>query len=790
MRIQPHLFTAILLTTTVVVIAGQSQAPVPSRPQPSATTAVTGTGIIRGRVVRADTGQPLRKAQVSVRIASPPETRSATTDGNGRYELTGLPPSGYIAVARRDGFAPSEYGEVGPGTPGRQLEVGAGQTVDRIDFALRAGAVIAGRVLNEAGESLAGAQVQAETLDGRKVALDITDDLGQFRLFDLNQGSYFVAAIPPSLLQPDTRLPRRMVGPLTYYPGTQVKNEARRVQVDIGREVTGVTIATSAAIWFTLTQSPGALLLLPSGLQAPAATGVVRGRVSRLDDGSPLRGVLVSVNAYGVRGEITDFTALSDGAGRFELLRLPPVSYTLTASKVGFQTLEYGQQRPNEPGRPIDLAGGSTFDVNLALPRSSVVTGRLVDEDGDPVSGATVRLLRQGYVQGQRRLSSNVAVPDTTDDRGEFRIHAVPPGSYFVSATEAETILPWRPSSGFDSKDAVTTFYPGSSSPETAQPVTVALGRDVSGLTLRSSSPPKVASISVTPQVPDGQRSRVTALELTRLLATGATEVRSGRGGLGPDGSFTWMNLPPGEYDVSAAAPRSGESAHARVKLDGVDAKVEVSLKKGGTLTGRITLDADAGTEPPRPENIRIHAVSTDPADTTLTSTFSPANPDGTFETIVTPGTRLLRPTLFLGWVLDSIRVGGLDLTDTPLALNGKDIGGIEIVLTNRLTDVTGTITDTSGRPTADATVVLFADDASKWGYLTRFVAVVRPNQNGRFAQRGLPPARYVAVALDYLEPGEETNPETLKRLQSLGVKFTLADRESKTLTLTLTDLP
>jgi hypothetical protein len=418
-----------------------------------------------------------------------------------------------------------------------------------------------------------------------------------------------------------------------------------------------------------------------------------------------------------------------------------------------------------------------------------VVTGRLVDEDGEPVSGATVRLLRQRYVSGQRRLSSSVAAPDTTNDRGEFRIYGIPPGTYFLSGTQAEPGEPGRPPNGLDSRDAVTTFYPGTPSPDTAQPVTVGPGQELSGLTLRSLPPPRLASISVTLSTPDTSRLPGKALELTRRLATGASSSRTA--GLGPDGSFTWMNLPPGEYDISSRALllRSGEFARAHVTLDGVDAKVALSLVKGGTVRGRVTLDADAGSQPPQPGSLRIGAVSTDPAETTATAMFLPPNADMTFEGVLTPGTRLLRPSL-PGWVTKRIRVGDLDITDTPLDLRGTDVSGIEIVLTNRLTDVTGTITDASGRQTGDATVVLFADDASKWGHQTRFVAVVRPNQNGRFTQRGLPPARYVAVALEYLEPGEETNPETLKRLQGLGVRFTLDDRESKTLGLTLTNLP
>jgi hypothetical protein len=136
-----------------------------------------------------------------------------------------------------------------------------------------------------------------------------------------------------------------------------------------------------------------------------------------------------------------------------------------------------------------------------------------------------------------------------------------------------------------------------------------------------------------------------------------------------------------------------------------------------------------------------------------------------------------------------SVRLGDADITNTPLVFTGRDIEGIEIRVTNRVADVSGVIRDARGELVTDATVVLFADDSARWGFDTRYVAVARPNQNGIFTHRGLPPARYVAVALDYLEPGEETNPETLRRLLNAGTTFTLSG-ESKTLDLTLSSLP
>jgi hypothetical protein len=88
------------------------------------------------------------------------------------------------------------------------------------------------------------------------------------------------------------------------------------------------------------------------------------------------------------------------------------------------------------------------------------------------------------------------------------------------------------------------------------------------------------------------------------------------------------------------------------------------------------------------------------------------------------------------------------------------------------------------GAAALDATIVLLARDAARWGPDSRYVAAVRPNQQGRFTHSALPPGEYVAVAVDDLEPGEETNPEMLERLRDIGMPFALEEGEAMTLEL------
>jgi hypothetical protein len=321
----------------------------------------------------------------------------------------------------------------------------------------------------------------------------------------------------------------------------------------------------------------------------------------------------------------------------------------------------------------------------------------------------------------------------------------------------------------------------------------VAPGRDIEGLSFSLASA-AMAKLTVLVRTVDGQPltrtgTQLPTVRLNRVFAAGGGS-GSVSGVLSADGSTSWANLPPGEYGVSVTVRPTGEAAATRVTLAGADVKVELTPQKADIARGRITFDVDATPGALRPEQVRITGESFDPLEGFGSAAAPRTNADWTFETSVAQGARLLRASLPAGWVVKSIRLGDADVTDTPLLFGGRDIDGITVLVTDRLTEVSGVVRDENGKPVDDATVVLFADDPGRWRYPSRFVASVRADPSGRFSRRGLPPARYVAVALDYLEAGEETNPELLRRLQAIGARFELDDRETTSIDLTISPLP
>jgi hypothetical protein len=106
----------------------------------------------------------------------------------------------------------------------------------------------------------------------------------------------------------------------------------------------------------------------------------------------------------------------------------------VSASKGIYVTFEYGQRKPFERGKPIDLAEGQVVEkADIALPRGGVISGVLLDDVGDPAAGVRVTAMRQQYRDGKRGLVS-IGRAVETNDVGQYRLYGLPSGGYFVGA--------------------------------------------------------------------------------------------------------------------------------------------------------------------------------------------------------------------------------------------------------------------------------------------------------------------------------------------------------------------
>ena len=137
---------------------------------------------------------------------------------------------------------------------------------------------------------------------------------------------------------------------------------------------------------------------------------------------------------------------------------------------------------------------------------------------------------------------------------------------------------------------------------------------------------------------------------------------------------------------------------------------------------------------------------------------------------------------------MKSVTHQGTDITDTGYTFKwGERLTGIQILLTRRATTITGTVQGERGEPVGDYSVVAFSADRDKWGYPTRISASPGLDQEAKFTIPALPPDDYLVVALEYLESGQEFDPEQLSAWAPLATKVSLSEGGTRSNSLKLT---
>lgn len=277
-----------LVSGLALQVQGQVQGlpPQPARDTVRRVDAV-GTATIRGHVIAADTGQPIAHAMVMLTFtptAPPPRAaapvsppgqagrgtlpangfrpRQAVTDVQGGFEFSQLPAGTYRLAANPAQYSAQylgmAYGATKPsgpgGDPGKSIALADGQVFDKADLALPRGAVIVGRLTDEAGMPLTGAQIfglfmMPGSTRGLRMGRSVTtDDLGQFRLYGLQGGEYVVVAeargmtfTPPGMAGPQQENDDARTGFLTtFYPGTLDEESAMHVRTRAAAETSGI----------------------------------------------------------------------------------------------------------------------------------------------------------------------------------------------------------------------------------------------------------------------------------------------------------------------------------------------------------------------------------------------------------------------------------------------------------------------------------------------------------------------------------------------------------------------
>jgi hypothetical protein len=515
------------------------------------------------------------------------------------------------------------------------------------------------------------------------------------------------------------------------------------------------------------------IVLAPPASAQSRDAGIVRGRVVERDGGAPVRKARVALTPAGASSAEPIYT---NGDGEFEFDSVAPGTYTLEAMKSGYVPARFGARGPFDRTTNVAVIGGAIVDaVQLRLVKGAALAGRIVDESGDPVTGALVSAGRLVKTDGRLQFKA-VGTPIDTDDLGEYRIAGLAAGDYALAIS---------PAGGGMAPRSRQTFYPGTPyliqarviplhAGETANATDVAL-LPHDGTLIRLSG--YAADAAGTPA--SGKLTVVT----TGDGVAASTSARSVQ--LSPTGEFE-VETEPGNHTLIAQSERG--IALQRLYADSDVGGLRLAVRAGARLAGRVIFN---GVSPPPAPAVRVEAWNADFGGATAyllnpAGGASPVKPDGTFVLENVVGRRELRVSnVPQGWFVASIVHEGRNLLNVPLELEGgADVSGVQIVLTDKPTELNGLVVDREQRAIFDCSVLVFAEDRTLLPGRARWV---HPDSSARFVVEGLPAGTYFAVAVADVDDVEWATAEYLDRFRDAAYRpsrVTLADGETKTVLL------
>jgi hypothetical protein len=566
----------------VLTLSGPAaQVPVVGQPrdaQPAGAKPPSGSASISGTVTVAGTGEPARRARLSLSEiplnASGPVTRvsrSAATDDHGRFLFAGLPAGRFTLSVSKPGHVTISYGQrqAGSGRPGTPIQLGEDERFEA-HLQIPRGGVLTGTVLDELGEATPGTNVRAlryvfqngaRTLQQGGTAS--TDDRGIFRIYGLQPGDYVICALP--------RGKTFMVASATQMEAEMAEMErAGAARTEMVERFAALQAAGLAAMSPDQEQRttyanvcyPGTTLPA-SAVSVPLAPGQERAGIDfqlQLVPVGTVEGVIVSptgVSAQALQVSLTPSSAAgmsgvgpsstrAGNDGRFRLNNVAPGQYRLTArGTMPVADGEGGRGRGGPPNAPrlwaaadITVGGRDVTDVVLSLSPALSVSGQLAFERGTPPADLSrVRVTLSPAPGPDGPATGAASASATADASGRFVISNVLPGHYRITASGASGW--WVESAVVDSQDALDF------------PFEVRPGSNLTGALVTMID----QQTEITGMLTDGRGAPVPDYTLIVFPAdqaywlAGGRRIQSTRPGT--DGRFTFRNLPAGDYRIA-----------------------------------------------------------------------------------------------------------------------------------------------------------------------------------------------------------------------------------------------
>lgn len=502
-----------------------------------------------------------------------------------------------------------------------------------------------------------------------------------------------------------------------------------------------------------------------------AQQGSIQGTTLNALTHEPISGVHVTLLATTHDSVTATYGAISDRDGHFSIATIRPGTYMIQVERNGFL---FGATKATVPVTRVAIRSGQQvtgFTVELT-PRA-ILSGRVVDDLGDPVQDVTV--VRIPVDEDPDYFSMHMAgMP--TDDRGEFRM-VVPPGRYYLQTSNAGS----RPNNEIsEQRDGVAvaplrpTFYPSAIVRDRATPVEAVAGKETGGLEIRMSRQAGIRVSGVIRGMPDPfVRPRVIVQwgsrpQVMRVISNMTT---------GADGRFTIRDAQAGLYRLYGYWPGKQPMATPtiEVRVAGADVTdLELALAPAPEITGVVEVEGDPpGVDRPK-RTVRLEGIN---RESGMPSYDEAADSKGAFTLSgVAPSRYRVRVTpLPEDAYVKKVLVGDTESADDTLDMSAAARKTrIKVIVARDGAQITGRVLDENGDENPLGYVLLSpAPVASETATVTS--ASTEPDGTYRFTS--LRPGKYRILAIDPFRNANIRMAERSRTVLEKGVEIELAPR-------------